>query len=53
MIKEFISGFLSVFRFGTISVKHMKTRSLDDLFISPSEDMGAAYKKIVKAYERK
>lgn len=53
MIREFISGFLSVFRFGTISVKHMKTRSLDDLFISSPEDIRSAYKKIVKAYERK
>lgn len=53
MIKEFISGFLSVFRFGTISVKHMKTRDLSDLFINSSEDIGSAYKKTVKLYERK
>ncbi len=53
MRMEFISGFLSIFRFGAISVKHMKTRSLNDLFINSSEDIGSAYKKIVKVYERK
>jgi len=54
MLQSFISGFLSVFRFGAVSVP--QTDQLQDsaeYFCRVEKDTLSAYEKLVKEYERK
>jgi hypothetical protein len=53
MLKNFLSGFLSIFRVGQVSTKYVNTVDISEYFIKISQDISSSYKKMKIDHERK
>lgn len=51
MFSHFLSGFLSVFKLGIISTKHIDTVDSSEDFTQVNEDLNNSFKKLKSEYE--
>ncbi len=51
MIRHFLSGFLSVFKLGTISIKHIDTVDISENFTHINTDLNNSFIKLKSEYE--
>ena len=51
MFRHFLSGFLSVFKLGIISIKHIDITDISENFTQVNEDLNNSFKKLKSEYE--
>ena len=51
MFRCFVSGFLSVFRLGTVPIKHVQTLDIAEYFCKIENDINKSYQEL-KEHER-
>ena len=52
VLQYFFSGWLSVFRFGSVPIKESKSVEITEYFDQIRDDVDKSYKKLEKQYER-
>ena len=51
--QRFFLGFLSVFRFGAVTIKQVKSSDVAKYFCRIENDINRSYQKLKKSHERK